>query len=223
MKVVALLSWYLEKPEWLAELVASCGRAGVDHIVCCDGAYALFPEAKGNSGSEQGSLISAAAIGSGMGVTVHQQANLEPWWGNEVEKRTMLFRLAHFIAEPGVDWLWVLDADEIVTSASGLREDLASAPLGTDAAEVTILEGPGQRQLRKLFRAQPDGITVEGYHARYVTGDGRVLWGPQDEMDPFTVECGGTKVRHRPDLRHPYRKQDKDEYYSLRGRMKIES
>jgi hypothetical protein len=45
----------------------------------------------------------------------------EPWQGNEVEKRSALFALSDTIACPG-DWVWVCDADEVVTDAYGVKD-----------------------------------------------------------------------------------------------------
>lgn len=213
-----MISWYAEKPEWLAELVASLGAAGVDHVVAIDGAYAAFPDARGNSGSEQGAVVSATALGAGMGVTVHQPRNVDPWWGNEVEKRTALFTLGHHVAEAGTDWLMVVDADEVVLSHIN-RAKLEA--IEEDVADVTIVQG-GSFPMRKMFRAQESGISVQGYHARYVTGDGRTLWGPGEEIDTLAGNMLDVRVRHRPDLRQSARRRDKEDYYTMRERLRLE-
>jgi hypothetical protein len=129
------LSWFDERTDWLAELVASLAAVGVDHLVAVDGAYGLYPGARGSSGSEQASVVLGAAHGAGIGVTVHVPAF--PWPGNEVEKRTVLFALGHLVAQPYDDWLVVADADEVWESGD-LRADLADC--AADVAEVMLVE-----------------------------------------------------------------------------------
>ena len=219
MRIIGLVSWFDEQCSWLAELVASMARARVDHVVAVDGAFGLYPEARGASPSEQTQTVLATALGAGMGVTVHVPA--DPWFGNEVEKRSFLFAAGHLVAEPGVDWLWVCDADEVIETAFGLRARLEASE--RDVAEVSLVGGGGQYPIRKLFRAYPDGIRVEGYHARYVDGDGRVLWDytdPQAEVD--AENCWDVRVRHRLEGRVAHRVEARADYYALRDELGVE-
>lgn len=218
MKLICLLSWYDEQSSWLAELVASMARAGADHVVAVDGAFMLYPEARGHSGSEQAQIVTATAVGAGMGVTVHAPA--EPWFGNEVEKRSFLFAAGHLVAE-AADWFWVCDSDEVITTAIGLRERLETTEC--DVGEVTLTDGEGQHPIRKLFRAHPAGIRVEGYHARYVDGTGRVLWDNTRyrEEEP-ALGCWDVKVRHRQRERPAYREANRRECYALRDELGVE-
>lgn len=220
MRIIACLVWYDEKASFLAELVASLGKGGIDHIVAVDGAYAIYPDAKGNSGSEQADVIASTALGAGMGVTMHQPRRLDPWWGNEVEKRTALFTLAHHVAEPGVDWLLVADADEILlTGINRIKLEAVTDPV----VEFTIEERGGKQfPMRKLFRAHERGITVQGYHARYLDGDGNVLWGPSEEINTIAADMWDTRIRHRPDDRHSWRRRDQKEMYRMREALRIE-
>lgn len=226
MRLIALLSWFDERSDWLAELVASMATANVDHVVAIDGSYALYPQAKGSSGSEQATIMAAAALGARMGVTVHVPQ--WPWIGNEVEKRTAMFALGHVVAQAGEDWLWVCDGDEVITQAAGLRDALEDTAL--DVAEVMLREGVRQGEhefnhqpIRKLFRAQPSGIRVEGHHARYVTGDDVVLWDagrPDDQVEALSY--WDVQVRHRPCEREPYRNAKRNSYYQSRTDLATE-
>lgn len=225
MQVIGLLSWFDEHPAWLAELVASMARAGVDHVVAVDGAYALYPEARGNSGSEQAQVVTSTATGAGMGVTVHLPR--WPWVGGELEKRTAMFKLAHAIAEPDTDWLWVCDADEVITDGY-VRPMLEQTDL--EACEVMMWEQVrvaeherNTSMIRKLFRAQSTGIHVVDHHARYVTGDGRVLWDAYRTWDQVPGEqVMDVKVQHRPGDRATYRTAKRLRYYEQRESHGIE-
>jgi hypothetical protein len=226
-RIVALLSWFDEQPAWLAELVASMGRAGVDHVVAVDGAYGAYPDGTGNSGSEQAQVVAATALGAGMGCTIHIPS--EAWAGNEIEKRTFLFALAHLVAVPDRDWLWVLDGDEVITESAGLKEALE----GTDkqVATVNLWEGvcSGEHEntsmtLRMLFRAQRTGISVQGHHAHYRSGDGQVLWNacqPTNETPVLPLERM-VHVRHRPGDRQAYRNRKRLGYYDRTKDMNLE-
>jgi hypothetical protein len=211
MRLIACLSWYDEQPAQLAELVASMARAGVDHVVAVDGAYALFPCARGGSPSEQADAITHTARGAGLGVTVHVPAG--PWAGNEVAKRSWLFELAHLLAEPGEDWLWVLDADEVIDTADGLREQLERCE--TDVAEVLLVDETGVSALRMLFRAQQGGIRVTGTHSTYIDRRGRRLWAPTGSMAE-AEQLFDVRVRHRPHTRRRERDLARRRYITVR-------
>jgi hypothetical protein len=200
------LSFFDERPSLLAECVASLGRAGVDHVVAADGAYALFPGAKAWSQVDQHEAIVGVCRGIGLGLTLHVPS--EPWFGNETEKRTALFALGELVA--GDDgWLWVIDADETVTSGNGLRQALDETD--HDVGEVLYWErcdgdvfDVGHERQRRLFRAGL-GITVGPAHWRYATADGRVLWGHDQELAAEDLLM--VRVEHRPGVRSA-RKRD---------------
>lgn len=219
MRLICLLSWFDERPDWLAELVASVARAGADHVIAVDGAYALYPQARGSSGSTQAAVVAAAALGAGIGVTVHVPE--QPWVGNEVEKRTVMFRLGHAIAESGRDWLWVCDADEVITRGAGVRDELTCTDL--DVGEVLLVENGGHLPIRKLFRAQPGGIRVEERHCRYLTGVDTVLWDaarPSQQVDAESL--WDVRVLHRPADRDALRDQGRNSYYEVRRMAGVE-
>lgn len=218
MRVIGLLSWYEEPASWLAECVASLAPL-CDHLVAVDGPYALFPGAirKPASGGEQADTIARTAAGSGIGCTIHVPR--EPWWGNEVGKRDAMFRLAMSIAEPGVDWLLRIDADEAFTQIpADTRKHLGETEL--DVAEVTMWErGDGQDSqfpIRILFRAL-QGIGIRQAH--YVVtapgaGGTRVLVG-NDQVHRMEPAMGLPDVRleHRTRQRSAMRRAQKDDYY----------
>lgn len=217
MKIIGLLSWYEEPVSWLAETVASAAKL-CDHLIAVDGPYAEFPFAhtKPASGTDQAEIILHTAAGLGMGVTIH--APHQPWWGNEVEKRTAMFDLAMpFTTED--DWLLVFDADEILTDVPGdTRERLAK--LEADVAEVRLWVRGDQDDAftaRRFFRALR-GMKYDGAH--YVvtapTDTGvKVLSGDPDRqrLDP-AAELFDVRLEHRSNQRTALRTAFKNQYYA---------
>lgn len=217
MKIIGLLSWYEEPCAWLAETVASAAKI-VDHLVAVDGPYAEFPGGldKTASPAEQASTILHTAAGVGMGCTVH--ASREPWWGNEVEKRTFMFRLAENFSTPD-DWFLVIDADEVVTSVpEDLREVLAKTD--RDVAKVLIWERGDQDSglaARRLFRGLR-GMRYDGCHyvvtvptdtgVRVLSGDDRI-----QTVEPHE-EFWDLRLEHRSPYRSAVRNGMKAQYYA---------
>lgn len=230
-RVIVLMSWYEENPAWLAASVASC-KDFAAHIVAVDGAYALYPQGRARSGSEQAEAVRETCRGLGIGCTIHEPDH--PWVGSEVEKRSFMFALGELVAQPG-DWFMILDADEVVTSTpTGFIDQLAATEL--DCGDVTFWErriqlesdAPGaqfiappvsEQHIRILFRAGL-GLTVRGKHYYYVTADGRNLWGdlPLEDAADFTL----LRVEHRSKFRDPGRRHDAKAYYDLRDELRIE-
>jgi hypothetical protein len=201
VKLIAILAWY-DEPTWcLTELVASLATAGVDHLVAVDGAYMLYPEGRAQSPGEQAQAILAGAQGAGMGVSVH--APQDVWFGNEIEKRSFTFAAGHLVAEPDVDWLWVVDADERIQEASGLHEALEITDYEVASLMIEEVNGgtrEGMFPLRKFFRAQPTGIHLEDNHFTYLAGDGRLLFEGYCIARDGLVDCdhfGFVRVDHR--------------------------
>lgn len=236
MRVIALLSWYQEPVPWLAELVASMGRAGIDHVVALDGAYLLYPKGQAKSEGDQADAIRRTATGFGMGVTIHVPQT--PWLGNEVEKRDRLFGVGHAVAEPG-DWLWVCDADEVIEQnpladaggvAAQIRHRLLTAE--EDVAEVMLRCQPdpqGESEffpIRKLFRVSADGpIHVVRRHDRYIGPNGEQLWVPSDGQDDLVpcMDLTEVKVFHRINQRPAARVLARANYYVNRDQAGIEA
>jgi hypothetical protein len=227
MRIIALLSFYDEPPKALTLCVEGLHRAGVDHLVAVDGAYALYPDGKPDSPAEQRGVIDAACRHFGLGLTMHVPQT--SWQGNEIEKRSFLFAAGWLNAQPG-DWLMVMDADQfVVESPANLKQQLTEC--GKDVAEVTFIDVQAQAAGREdwperfsvpiLFRAQP--IHVEQNHYTYVaTETRRVLWGKHvepgsgyDLRDEFVIE-------HHHEVRSAERRHAKAVYYGDRDTAGIE-
>ncbi|WP_432169060.1 hypothetical protein [Streptomyces sp. 1222.5] len=222
MRIIGLLSWYEEPASWLAECVAGMARL-CDHVVAVDGAYALFPGAtrKPASGAEQADTIARTAAGAGIGCTIHVPRT--PWWGGEVEKRSFMFDLAMTLAEPGVDWLVRIDADEVVTAAPPDARELLAAT-EHDVAEVTMWERnaddgqDSQFPIRVGFRALPGLRIQQAHYVVTVPGEGggtRVLVGNETvHRQELALPLWDVRLEHRTRQRPPMRRAAKHEYYA---------
>lgn len=239
MKIVGCLPWYDESPSWLAASVASACRFA-DHIVAVDGAYALFPGAEPRSGIEQHEAIRETAHALGRGMTIHTPS--EVWWGNEIEKRNLMLRLALQVADSEEDWLYVFDADVVAGSfPADLREILGSAE-SFNVAGVSLVERydlqewpevmkefdlPSRSTVplhRMFYRALP-GLRVVGTHWQYVAGYGderRVLWGPAELRPEDPLDLSLFRAEHRSNLRDMGRKRRALGYYAARDAIGIE-
>lgn len=223
MRVHALLSWYQEPHAQLAECVASIAKFA-DHIIAVDGPYAAFPGALRNpaSGAEQAETILRTAAGAGIGCTIH--APRKPFFGGEVEKRDLMFKLGMTFAEPG-DWFLRIDADEILSDVpADAKHRLAESE--RNVAEVTIWERATEEvgrivdtpdyesPFRCLFRAIP-GIRIEQAHfivTAPVDGKREFLTGPKQlPAEPLW----DIRLEHRTQLRSLARKRLKNEYSVL--------
>jgi hypothetical protein len=225
VKLVAALSWYSEPVAWLAELVSSLGRVGVDHVVAVDGAYFLYPKGRARSESDQADVIQRTAAGCGMGCTVHVPD--QPWIGNEVEKRDFLFRLAAAVTTPFEDWIWVCDGDEVVMQAPDIRQKLKDTGLDVAEALLVASDDPQHEEglfpIRKFFRAQDGPIRVVGNHYTYVAPDGEVLWTYSDAVQAEAETFRDVRIWHRVNQRPAYRVLQRANYYARRDQQGIES
>lgn len=229
-QLVGLLAWYTERPSWLSACITSYHQAGITHLVAIDGAYDLYPGGRPRSSTPEHDAITETCNGLNLALTLVLPSTT--WAGNEVAKRTALFRHAEAVTEPS-DWYVVMDADEIVTSAhTNLLDILADTPY--DAGEATLWQrdlfdtptarsvtqqrtfNPEQSQpIRKLFRAIR-GLHVVGNHYTYRTPDGRNLWGDNhlelahDLTDALTIE-------HRSIHRAKHRRDQAQAYYKARN------
>jgi hypothetical protein len=208
MRIIGLISWYDEKPEWLAAAVASMAPF-VDHVVAVDGAYMAFPGGKARSPAGQAEAVREAARACKLGVTVHEPQ--ERWGGGEVQKRSFLFRLAETVSRDENDWYFVLDADELVTDV-GVDVRATLMDTGQDVGQVTLWEHRGhydpderpfvsdmveQQPARRFVRAVR-GLTVLGNHFTYVTPDGRQLWGAGTQVPlELPEDLAKVLVEHR--------------------------
>jgi hypothetical protein len=238
-RVIGLLSWYDESPSWLAATVASFGKV-IDHLVAVDGPYAAYPHnGRIKSDPEQVEVIQRTCDAMGIGLTIHQPT--EAYFGNEVEKRTLAFRLASLAATGTQDWIWVFDADEVLTAyPHDLRTRLDC--IERDAVEVTLTSRQGyeaagdveqivslptdsRQDLRMIFRALPD-IRVMARHDVYVAGpsdDPVFLWGPTTYPVEHAARIGDVEVEHRTHRRAAHRKQASHDYYRTRDALGLEA
>lgn len=217
MKVIGLLSWYEEPASWLAETVASAAKL-CDHLIAVDGPYAEFPFAlsKPASGTEQADTILRTAAGAGIGCTIH--ASRQPWFGNEVEKRSFMFDLAMPFTTPE-DWLLVIDADEVLTQVPENTRELLGKT-GADVSELHLWERGDQDKVyvqRRLFRALK-GITYQDCH--YVvtapSGSGvKVLSGDEGlhSLEPAEA-LPNVHLEHRSAHRTALRNGLRNQYYA---------
>jgi hypothetical protein len=236
MRVVGLMSWFSERPSWLSACISSYAEAGLTHLVAVDGAYAIFPGGLARSNGIEAETIMDVCNGLGLHLTLVRPD--VTWQGNEVEKRTAMFRHAEAVCQPGVDWLQIIDADEVVTRAlSGWTDELAGTDLDTadvllweqedrdtqPKAQVdrTVVIDPISRSpIRKLFRATP-GIHCVANHYTWETPDGRRLWGSHG-MVPALDLTDHFHIEHRTAYRSLHRKGASHDYYRRRDAAGVE-
>lgn len=230
MKVIGLLNWYNEDPEWLSDCVSSLTGL-CDHLIAVDGPYAVYPGGldKPYSDLEQVDAIRRAA--GDMGLTIH--APRRPWRDNEVGKRDFMFRLGATFADAD-DWYLRIDADEVVTKVPvTARQQLVET--GHSVAAVTmwtreiadwhasclasgVKVGPltdYESRFRCLFRALP-GIRIEQAHylvTAPVGGRRRVLRGhPKVHAEEPAEPLLGLRIEHRTNRRSEAEKRLKSAY-----------
>lgn len=217
MKLIGILSWFDENPAWLAGVVAALHRAEISHVIAVDGAYALYPNGKAQSAPEQQGAIVEVCRSLEMGCTMFAPA--EPFFGNEVEKRNLAYRLAEVVAEPYEDWYFLVDADHFVTSAIGHTRLLEETDC--DVAHVRFNEPygaiPSGGPLRCVFRAIP-GLHFETNHFTYRVPDGRDL----HAIDEPCLDLSCVEVEHRTAQRDRYRKALQQDYYRRRDEVGAE-
>jgi hypothetical protein len=230
MRLVACLSFYDEPAEPIYDATASLAAVGIARLIALDGAYADYPDATGTSPADNHQALQQAAQDTGITLDLHVPS--APWV-SELEKRTQLFALAHHIAEPGIDWLVSTDGDDHWDhdpTYPTLDQALAHLPEPAQAASVQYAEvnASGQDQwqppFRRCYRAQPTGITVNQHHARYIAGDGTVLWdASRPGINCPTNIIPGISIRHKPWLRSRQRLEHREAYYRARSDLKLET
>lgn len=220
--LILLFSWYRERPDWIAAALTSASRLGITHVIALDGAYFLLPDARPRSSTYEHLQIIETCNALDIGLTLAWPALA--WTGNEVEKRTALFRHADAICEPG-DWLLVWDADEIATNPHDIRSRLAQTP--EDAAELTFTQEErdedrtiSRAPIRKLFRWTP-GIHADTNHFTYRTRDNRTLWGQRDQAP--AADFTDLVLEHRTNFRPPARHRQQRTYYERRQQTLAEA
>jgi hypothetical protein len=227
VRVVALLSWWDESPSWLTRSVTPLARF-CTHLIAVDGAYEHMASAgRPASAGDQADAIVAACDSTGLALTLHRPN--EPWVGDEVAKRSFIFKLANLICEPG-DWLFVIDADEMISEVPGsIDRQLEQAETdGFEAGTVNVTEPParGFTPVRKFFRHDPT-LRVQGRHSWYAAGPEdkpRLLWGNGNDRRTVTsFHVDGFTFEHWSKRRHPFRREAQLAYYKRRQTLRLES
>ena len=136
MTLHAILNWYDESPTWLAGCVSSLSKIGVEHLVAVDGRYPHFdPGSPVRSSVDQVDAITSTADGIGIALTLHtiHHPITEP------QKRTLAFKLLEASAEFRRDWVFVIDADEmIVDGTTAIVGELDALPADTHVASSLV-------------------------------------------------------------------------------------
>lgn len=212
-----LICFYDEPVETLVNCVVGLARAGVDHVVAVDGAYALYPDAQPASHPDQHAAIHVTARAMGMRLTVHTPD--DPWEGNEVEKRTFMHRLAWAMSEPG-DWHLVMDADQVVIrQPEDFRERLANTK--EDVGQTTFTERGTEFMVRNIFRGDKL-VRLRRNHYTYVTEDGKFLWASEKKPLEPCADFKDVLVDHRVEVRPRDRVEKRLLYYQQRDLKAIE-
>lgn len=198
--IVGILSWWNERPEWLAN-VAGFARV-CDAIVAVDGSYGLVPGANAMPCSplEQAETVQAYTEAAGASCLVYRPTR--PFAGNEVEKRNLSLRLA---ATLNPDWLLVFDADmRVVYCDPGLiRAELAVT--GRNVGTYQLRDGRDGQSWETPFRGiyrWADDLAYGPAHSDVVgTYDG-MTESLRDDAPAFEVAL---TVVHPVGVRHPER------------------
>lgn len=245
-KIVGALCWYDESPAWLAATVSSLAGF-VDHLVALDGGYQFFPGAAERPSSKinEAETLMAAAAGAGIGLTLHRPA--VPYQDNEVEKRALSLDLAYNIATQD-DWIFVIDADEVVRYAApdlkeklaGAEEMVATARFYDELDAQAMVDRAGdvphqqwepesQQNIRRLYKAVPDLQYVDAHYVlrtRWPDGKAKYLYGHAGTHEPIVpaFDAGDyLQVDHRQKQRHRVRDQRRREWYRRRDAYGLES
>jgi len=236
VRLIAALSWYQEPSAWLTELVRSLAGC-CDHLVAVDGAYELFPGSHDQPCSpvEQAAAILLAADTMGLPVTLHRPR--QPFAGNEIEKRTLLLRLAQQHATIEEDWLLVVDGDMLITRADpGLRDQLATPHVDVadyrlwwrdDRHATEIAQGidnnpgrPGETPVRCLFRVLENMRVEHAHYCHIGDRDGRSVY----YREAAAADLGEQlQIEHRHAFRNRPRQIAAHAYYRARDQQHIES
>jgi hypothetical protein len=219
MNLVAIMSYWDEKPSWLAAAVSSLAKAEVDHLVAVDGPYILYPDSlrRWQSNLEQTEAIVAAAHGIGIGLTLHLP--MSAWFGNEIQKRNFLFDLGR-CAVPMTEKDWfIIDSDEEVEHGAGTKRVLSEAQ--EDVAYYRLFEPDNTpNAIRGLYRYHPElCLTVTHYGFRHGQ-NGQLLW---DGGGLPAADCTSELIlRHRERDPMSQRFINKWGYYRAREEQQIE-
>jgi hypothetical protein len=247
-RVIGLVSWWDESPVWLAATVSSLSRF-CDHVIAVDGRYALYPDARVQSGIDQVDAVIEAARASGMGCTVH---TAPATFDDEMKKRTLMFQIGALYALTHHDCFFVLDGDEVVVESPEKRDVLSALEHATDtgASVVTTtlfertdphanaqrtdlgmklpLEWRYECGTPRFWRAHAN-MRVVGYHYNYLAedenGETLELWGQDGVVvnrPPWDSLNGRVVIENRNRLRNKQRDADRAAYYKDRDATGLE-
>lgn len=210
MRVTAMLAWFDEPPELLAQAVESASIVA-DHLIAVDGGYRLRPGARAKSASEQCEAIRYAAKRAGMAYEIHQPDSV---WDGQVEKRDWMLKRA---CEDS-DWVIPLDADWVFKGdAIAVRDEIEAAtvpvlrvamhtpydgsrPLEQVASTAWHEQLAGQTELIDILLRVVPGMRVERAHWGYsgeIDGVRHNLWGAFDYPLAERADSRTLSVEHR--------------------------
>ena len=223
--ICTLLCWWDEDPAWLTRAVVGV-RPFTDHLIAVDGAYESIEGSYDHPRSSGPQVDAIVAAADGMGLTLFQP--VAPWVGDQVAKRTFMFRLADMVCQEG-DWLFVVDADEIVTDVpADLTGQLDRARAdGFLAATVEKADLPDRGiQPCRRFYLWDNTLAVEGGHFRFVSdpyGDRVLVRGDErEEAVAPAASIRGFRFEHWSDVRRPARRTVQRNYYLRRHEERLE-
>lgn len=185
MRLFAILSFYDESPSWLASCIASLRMIGVDHLIAVDGSYFHF-EGEARSPSAQIEAIHLACESVQMGLTLDRPQH-KCW--TEPQKRTYCFNLLNAIAETFVDWVFVIDADEVITEGSiGIKGELIDTDCDTAIGQLWESFDPdtdvGKNNTKKtmeIYHQIPNETKLRVFQSRFF----RVLFNMRVELNHY--------------------------------------
>lgn len=168
MKIVALLNFFDEDPQWLRDALDSAAKAGATHLLAVDGPYANFP----HTFIKSPEACYDAIHGTGLPTVVCRSASA--WAGDEVAKRKFMLWRALRETESD-DWLMVLDSDYRWKSDTDLPAELAATE--HDVAEVSFSDvsnadgSPHWQPANLLMRARADLQLARNHYTYYLGGE----------------------------------------------------
>jgi len=208
-KLVVLMSFFDEDPEWLKQSVLSLAPLPVTDLVVLDGPYHGYPSEEEESPPSNYEALDQACDQLGIYLRYHSEGRM-----SEVDKRARLFELGEkFTTED--DWYMILDADEELDFQDG------PFSLEGNVGEVVLYEpDTGETIYIRIFFRALRGLTVEHNHHTYVAGD-KVLWGMHGHETEASHDTN-LIFAHFTHGRAVERKSAADEYYRTREAEGIE-
>ena len=227
MRIHALLSFFDEPPELLAECITRLRAVGIDRLIAIDGAYDLYPSEDKTSSFACFNTLLDETLRHGIDIVLRNKAG---WSGNEVEKRTYMLEVALEDTKPE-DWLLVVDADHFWESDVDLHELLANAG-AFDFARVSFAEvfhpngNPLWAPARPLMRARSDLRMGSNHYTYELDYEGKgfstFLERPEPSVPAFDL-MDLVHVVHKVYERHPAQRARQISYYHRRDTEGIET